>query len=112
MENIKWNMGSHPDKNGEYHVIFEAKEDIAEFKAGDLEVTNDYYSIGHGWDTVDDDNPSWRAVAWAEPPKPNVPVEMENRVVRYFGICYERENPCDHCMSGSYRGCDSCGHNK
>lgn len=22
----------------------------------------------------------------------------------------KEENPCDHCMSGSYRGCDGCGY--
>ena len=85
MEKTIWFDGNTPPESGEYHVIIEAKEDFAEFKKGDLEVSNEYYSDSYGWDTIDADNPTWKIVAWSVPTKPSVPAEYLSRVIRYFG---------------------------
>lgn len=87
MYELTWLNGNlKPLKRGEYYIIIEAQHDIADFKKGDIEVTNDYWDDEQEvFETIGKDNPTWKVVCWARISHPRIPDDLTSRVVVYFG---------------------------
>lgn len=86
--NVMWVQGYiDPTQSGEYYVALEAQEDIAGFKAGEVEVTTDYFHAHRGeWEQLGKDNPSWKVLFWAYINRPDVPADIAGKVREYFGV--------------------------
>lgn len=94
MAEVNWIKGTiAPLESGEYYVILEAKRSTFDpctgetlIRAGDIEVTGDWYDKEDGYfQSTGKMNPIWKVCAWADILKPSVPKEIQDRVRWYFG---------------------------
>lgn len=89
--NVTWINGNiEPPEMGEYYIAAEALQDndMCGVKKGDIEIYTDYY-VGlssRGWDTIGKNSPYWKVVCWARIIHPDIPADMRDRVIRYFGV--------------------------
>ena len=82
---VSWIKGViEPPEEGKYYVITEAQNDTALYKKGDIVIAFDRYSKTLGWLSFIVDNLTWKILAWAEILVPDVPEEVEYRLVTYF----------------------------
>lgn len=88
MAEVTWINGElKPLTGGEYYIAIEAQEDLFTFKKGDVEITSDYFDKECGcFDTIGNDNPSWKVLYWARMVHPNIPDGLHDRVKVYFGV--------------------------
>lgn len=94
MAKVNWINGKiAPPESGEYYVILEAQQDIRDpdtnellVSAGDVEMTGDWYDAeGRYFDSIGENNPFWRVLAWANILKPDVPDDIKPKLRTYFG---------------------------
>ena len=82
---VSWIKGViEPPEEGKYYIITEAQNDTALYKKGDIVIAFDRYSKTLGWLSFIVDNSTWKILAWAEILLPDVPEEVEDRLVTYF----------------------------
>ena len=88
MAEVTWINGSlNPPKSGEYYIIIEAQEDTQYFKRGDIEITDDWFNACKGtFDTIGENNHTWKVLNWAYILHPNIPNDLRDRVRLYFGV--------------------------
>lgn len=85
MAKVNWINGTiKPPKEGEYYVIQECLKDVDGDKAGDYEIFSDYFRDGE-WVTLGSYSEYWRVVGWAELLMPDIPKDLQGKVIRYFG---------------------------
>ena len=83
--NVSWiKAETKPPKNGEYYTIAEMQRDGIFYKKGDIVIELDWYSDMLGWEASRGSLSEWKVLAWAEIPLPDVPKEVEDRLVKYF----------------------------
>ena len=82
---VNWIKGViEPLEEGKYYVITEAQKDTTLYKKGDIVIGSNWYSKTLGWLSFIVDNSTWKILAWAERLLPDVPEEVEDRLVTYF----------------------------
>ena len=85
--NVSWiKAETKPPKYGEYYTIAEMQRDGIFYKKGDIVIEFDWYSDTLGWAASRDSLSTWKILAWAEMPLPDVPKEVEDRLVTYFDV--------------------------
>ena len=83
--NVNWiKAETKPPKDGQYYTIAEMQRDGIFYKKGDIVIEFDWYSDTLGWEVSRGSLSSWKVLAWAEIPLPDVPKEVEDRLVMYF----------------------------
>ena len=83
--NVSWIKAENkPSEDGEYYTIAEMQRDGIFYKKGDIVIEFDCYSDMLGWGASRDSLSTWKVLAWAEIPLPDVPKEVEDRLVTYF----------------------------
>ena len=85
--NVSWiKAETKPPKDGEYYTIAEMQRDGIFYKKGDIVIELDCYSDMLGWGASRGSLSEWKVLAWAEIPLPDVPKEVEDRLVMYFDV--------------------------
>ena len=83
--NVSWiKAETKPPEDGQYYTIAEMQRDGIFYKKGDIVIEFDWYSDTLGWEVSRGSLSSWKVLAWAEIPMPDVPKEVEDRLVTYF----------------------------
>ena len=95
--NVSWiEAETKPPQNGEYYTITEMQRDGVFYKKGDIVIEFGWYSETLGWSVSQGSLSEWMVLAWAAIPLPDVPKEVEDRLVTYFDVKVknrrEREN--------------------
>lgn len=94
---VNWIKGViEPPEEGKYYVITEAQKDTALYKKGDIVIAFDRYSKALGWLSFIVDNSTWKILAWAEILLPDVPKEVEDRLVTYFDVEVKNRRDSGH----------------
>lgn len=85
--NVSWiKAETKPPKDGQYYTIAEMQRDGIFYKKGDIVIEFDWYSEMLGWEASRGSLSSWKVLAWAEIPLPDVPEEVTDRLVTYFDV--------------------------
>lgn len=94
MAEVNWIKGTiAPPESGDYYIILEAMRDIDPLPSGgelihkgDIEITTEWYDAKRRYfDSIGENNPFWRVLAWANVLKPDVPEDVKPRLRIYFG---------------------------
>lgn len=95
MAEVNWIKGTiAPPESGDYYIILEAMRGSDPLPSGevlvhkgDIEITTDWYDAKRRYfDSIGENNPFWRVLAWANVLKPDVPEDVKPRLRIYFGV--------------------------
>lgn len=110
MAEVTWINGTiDPPQSGVYYVAFEAKHNMImldeetgkeHYEKGDVKIEVDFYDAkGRVWKQLGKDNPFWAVLCWAHILEPDLPNDIRERLVEYFGEKVQCKNG-DWCTDG------------